>query len=319
MFLVLFVTVFPAFCVSWKSADTPQPQADELVILVTGGVPSDFSAEVLYSNGSRLCSLPPMPQSEWSHIQSGLTVCGGLGSSSATTTCSKFQSGSWITLTENLLTPRYYHSSWTTPEGDILLLGGDVGEKTTEIVYQNGTSVRSFDLKYSARSSCTIELPESFLVTGGYEIPVFIGITRKVSRYSTSGWIENLPNLNEGRDSHGCGFFYNDAMERVFLVAGGYFAYNYRSSTEILVEGGLDWSFQEPLPSERNSLRGISLPDTVLMTGGWREYPEPFTYDDVFMFDSKNSSWIRVGEMEVARRYHGLSLVDKNDVIKYCN
>ena len=65
------------------------------------------------------------------------------------------------------------------------------------------------------RSSCTIELPESFLVTGGYEIPVFIGITRKVSRYSTSGWIENLPNLNEGRDSHGCGFFYNDAMERV--------------------------------------------------------------------------------------------------------
>ena len=54
-------------------------------------------------------------------------------------------------------------------------------------------------------------------------------------------------------------------------------------------------------------------------TGGWREYPEPFTYDDVFMFDSKNSSWIRVGEMEVARRYHGLSLVDKNDVIKYCN
>ena len=66
---------------------------------------------------------------------------------------------------------------------------------------------------------------------------------------------------------HECDSDIYPILNKVFLVAGGYFAYNYRSSTEILVEGGLDWSFQEPLPSERNSLRGISLPDTVLMTG----------------------------------------------------
>ena len=48
-----------------------------------------------------------------------------------------------------------------------------------------------------------------FIVTGGYYS------TTKVSKYSTSGWIEDLPELNEGRYDQGCGFFYNDDMERV--------------------------------------------------------------------------------------------------------
>ena len=50
----------------------------------------------------------------------------------------------------------------------------------------------------------------------------------------------------------------------MFLVAGGYYDI---SSTETLVEGGQAWNFQQPLPSERYGLRGISLPDTVIMTG----------------------------------------------------
>ena len=39
------------------------------------------------------------------------------------------------------------------------------------------------------------------------------------------------------------------------------------SSTETLVEGGTTWNFQKPLPSERKALRGVSLVDTVIMTG----------------------------------------------------
>ena len=50
----------------------------------------------------------------------------------------------------------------------------------------------------------------------------------------------------------------------MFLVAGGYYDI---SSTETLVEGGQAWNFQQPLPSERYGLRGVSLPDTVIMTG----------------------------------------------------
>ena len=53
---------------------------------------------------------------------------------------------------------------------------------------------------------------------------------------------------------------------QVFLVAGGYDD-DYFSSTETLVEGGQAWNFQQPLPSGRTGLRGISLPNTVIMTG----------------------------------------------------
>ena len=55
----------------------------------------------------------------------------------------------------------------------------------------------------------------------------------------------------------------------MFLVAGGYDGSDGSSlsSTETLVEGGQAWNFQQPLPSGRIGLRGISLPNTVIMTG----------------------------------------------------
>ena len=65
--------------------------------------------------------------------------------------CIKFEDGSWTTLTDNLVEERYYHSSWVNPDGDILLIGGSGGLSTTEIVYQDGTSIRSFDLKYDIK------------------------------------------------------------------------------------------------------------------------------------------------------------------------
>ena len=39
-----------------------------------------------------------------------------------------------------------------------------------------------------------------------------------VSRYTTSGWIEDLPELNEGRRDHGCGYFFNDDMQTVSSI-----------------------------------------------------------------------------------------------------
>ena len=56
----------------------------------------------------------------------------------------------------------------------------------------------------------------------------------------------------------------------MFLVSGGTDQddeLNFRSSTETLVEGNQAWNFQKPLPSARMALRGISLPDTVIMAG----------------------------------------------------
>ena len=116
---------------------------------MTGGFGTETSAEVLFTNGSSICELPTMSQSTLSHTQSGLTACGGCCSD--TRSCIKFEAGSWTTLTDNLEEGREDHSSWVNPDGDILLIGGNGFSTTTEIVYQDGTSIRSFDLKYDTR------------------------------------------------------------------------------------------------------------------------------------------------------------------------
>ena len=50
-------------------------------------------------------------------------------------------------------------------------------------------------------------------------------------------------------------------------MAGGYDSSEYISSTETLVEGAPAWNFQQPLPEKLYALRGISLLDTVILTG----------------------------------------------------
>ena len=105
------------------------------------------SAEVLFTNGSSICELPQLSQSKSSHTQSGLAACGGLDSDTRRS-CIKFEAGSWTTLTDNLVEERRLHSSWVSPDGDILLIGGYYSRTTTEIISQNGISSRSFDLKY---------------------------------------------------------------------------------------------------------------------------------------------------------------------------
>ena len=48
-----------------------------------------------------------------------------------------------------------------------------------------------------------------FIITGGRD-------TREiVSKYDVHGWVEDLPDLNWGRHSHGCGYFYNNETELV--------------------------------------------------------------------------------------------------------
>ena len=67
---------------------------------------------------------------------------------------------------------------------------------------------------------CGIDLVQSFLLSGG---SLWTGsdweIIRKVSRYSTNGWTEDLPDLNFARWGHVCSFYTTDSGDKVGFTA----------------------------------------------------------------------------------------------------
>ena len=104
----------------------------------------------------------------------------------------------------------------------------------------------------------------------------------RVSEYSESGFTRYLPQLQQGRDSHGCSYFENEEGTKVdidsnscgviifqtFLVTGGYDdGGNYLSSTELLVENSAKWIYSGELPTPRSLLSGANIDQRVIMTG----------------------------------------------------
>ena len=132
----------------------------------------------------------------------------------------------------------------------------------------------SINTYYIYRDACAIPEEASLVITGGY-------YTRKtVSRYSITGWVEDLPELNVGRSSHGCSSYYKDGAQaslcnsvimfvylfiKILLVAGGYDGSSRLSSTEIFDSGS--WRLVGELSHPAKGVRGARLGNTVFMTG----------------------------------------------------
>ena len=114
------------------------------------------------------------------------------------------------------------------------------------------------------------------ILTGGYDF------LNRVSEYSEAGFTRDLPQLQQGRRSHGCSYFENEEGTKVdidsnscgviifqtFLVTGGYDdSYDDLSSTELLVENSAKWIYSGELPTPRYALRGANIDQRVIMTG----------------------------------------------------
>ena len=61
-------------------------------------------------------------------------------------------------------------------------------------------------------AACTIQLEDKVIITGG-ECTATI-----VSVYNMEGWVENLPDLNTGRQDHGCGHYVDTDNNHVRLL-----------------------------------------------------------------------------------------------------
>ena len=115
------------------------------MIIVTGGEGDGYynyqtSVEVLSPTGVRLpCSVPPLPDSRHHHTQDGEVACGGQDYEDATS-CSTLTASGW-TKSHDLLYERRKHASWNSPDG-LLLMGGEYGLRTTELLANTSTSRR---------------------------------------------------------------------------------------------------------------------------------------------------------------------------------
>ena len=87
-----------------------------------------------------------------SNPKTGVTACGGEGSSAAKSTCDTLSStGSWEE-THSLDKNRRAHSAWDSPQGVMLLGGTDSSARTTsEILLESGDTSPGFNLNYQTR------------------------------------------------------------------------------------------------------------------------------------------------------------------------
>jgi len=119
-------------------------------LIISGGGPSSSvgqSVEVYVPSTGQHCQLPDLPAWRYHHSMEKMTLCGGVPGSRTQTPCLTLTDVGWE-VTTTLLERRYYHVSWDSPAGVILMGGGGSSRKTTEKILQDGTSTASFDLKY---------------------------------------------------------------------------------------------------------------------------------------------------------------------------
>ena len=127
---------------------------------------------------------------------------------------------------------------------------------------------------YIYRSACAIPEEASLVITGGWYT------LKTVSRYNSTGLVEDLAKLNVGRRNHGCSSYYKDGAQvsicnsvimfvylfiKILLVAGGYDGDYYLASTEIFDSGS--WRVVGELSHPAERVRGARLGNTVFMTG----------------------------------------------------
>ena len=122
-------------------------------MLVSGGLAKGElgktleSVELLNMDGTWNCPMPPMPEPRYGHSQSGRIAC-GRWHTAASKSCVTFFSGGddWVK-THNLSKGRWYHSSWVSPRG-VMLMGGPSSDTTSDILTEDGDTIPGFTLHY---------------------------------------------------------------------------------------------------------------------------------------------------------------------------
>ena len=99
---------------------------------------------------------------------------------------------------------------WDSPSG-LIVLGSYESPTSTEKIEEDGSTTIGFDLVTDTYSACLINLGATMVVTGGGTNDTFT----RVTQYSETGYVRDLPRLNHPRYYHGCAYFENDLGTKV--------------------------------------------------------------------------------------------------------
>ena len=130
------------------------------------------------------------------------------------------------------------------------------------------------------REACGIDLGTVYVVTGGLDSQ------QRVTQYSLTGEVTELPHLVTERYRHACSKYVNnqgvtvsyiskyesdnDSYLKTLLVTGGFYydsGDHYLSTTEILTLDSDQWMYAAPLPSPRAYLSATNVGNSVLIFG----------------------------------------------------
>ena len=128
---------------------------------------------------------------------------------------------------------------------------------------------------------------------------------------------------------------------QVLLVTGGLQysgGYIYLDSTEVLEDMAGTWRLTAPLPSARSDLRAAVLDNNIFVFGenilcyiniehlivSYNVYNDDIFaggydglyYSDILQYNTTSHTWEEVGQMEEARRYHAVTVLE--DVSHLC-
>ena len=214
----------------------------------------------LYDQNFTAISLPNIPS--WpDHLDSdgiGGTVGGKI------VACTRFKCYSWSKDQPSSWTFEFntegkfvnHRGSSVTTKNGIWVAGGHNSNDAYLITFSSKLKNQkaNLHLEQDRSSQCIIENRNTPIVTGGYRPR--IKYLSSVDMYNLSdGTVTKLPNLNQGRSSHGCAKFkqHPSDVEWSYIVAGGYSG-SYLSSIEILYKGAKKWIKVNKLPARRSSL-----------------------------------------------------------------
>jgi len=302
----------------WELCDVPkcsdcdkEDVATQNAVLIVGGWDNPGNAEVFFPETGKGCRVPHYSFPDTLHSTTmdsfgdGTLVCGG----SPKSKCFKFSpSGSPLVWTKysNLNIIRYEHTSWASKQGVVLIGGYEPFGKNSETTAELNGRVLPFKLPPN-RDACAIPQndDDSVIVTGGRFTKT------KVSRYNLKGLVEELPTLNHGRSTHGCGS-YVTFNKKVLIVAGGDNAGG--ETTEKFVIGDDAWTSVGNLPRRTRWISGatVSMNNKIYIFGG--EEGGNRALNDILEYDDVNDAWKSFGALSSGRYRHAAAAINADEL-----